>query len=156
VTDRDLYLFDTFEGMPPPESLDKLHDGTPAVDVLASSAKDSLYWAYATLDEVRNNMRRTGYPAERLHFVTGKVEDTIPQYAPGTIAVLRLDTDWYSSTRHELTHLYPRLQPNGVLVIDDYGWWRGSQQAVDEFFGDFECAPLLHRIDETARACIKQ
>jgi hypothetical protein len=155
VSDRNLFLFDTFEGMPPPEHVDRLYDGTPAINVLAVSEKDSLYWAYAGLEEVKRNMRRTRYPAERIHYVRGRVEDTIPGQAPDTIALLRLDTDWYSSTHHELVHLYPRLHVNGVAVIDDYGWWRGSQKAVDEYFTTLKCPPLLHRIDETARGCVK-
>ena len=155
VTDRDLYLFDTFEGMPPPEGVDVLYDGTSAVNLLAASAKESAYWAYSNLDEVRSNLRRTDYPEARLHFVKGKVEDTIPVHAPDGIALLRLDTDWYASTRHELIHLYPRLRTNGVLIIDDYGWWQGARQAVDEYMDGLEFAPLLHRIDETGRACIK-
>ena len=71
------------------------------------------------------------YPAERVHFVKGKVEDTIPG-APERIAILRLDTDWYESTRHELEHLYPG-SPGGVLLLDDYGYWEGAREAVDEF-----------------------
>jgi len=155
VTDVDLYLFDTFEGMPEPEALDRRHDGRPASQVLAESSRDSWNWAYAGLDEVRQNLRRTGYPEERTHFIKGRVEDTIPQHAPDEIALLRLDTDWYSSTHHELVHLYPRLQVNGVLVIDDYGWWQGARQAVDEYFGRLALSPLLHRLDETGRACTK-
>jgi hypothetical protein len=156
VCDRDLYLFDTFEGMPPPEPIDVLHDGTPASEVLAASAQDSLYWARAGLAEVRRNMSATGYPQARVHFVQGRVEDTIPGRAPDLIALLRLDTDWYSSTRHELERLYPRLGSDGVLVIDDYGWWRGARRAVDEYFAGLAFPPLLHRIDESGRSCIKK
>lgn len=157
VATRELYLCDTFDGMTVPEPLDKRHDGTPADTILAGTNKsrDDLDWAYATLDEVRANLIRTGYPEERLHFVQGKVEDTIPAQAPEGIALLRLDTDWYSSTRHELIHLYPRLHVDGVLIIDDYGWWQGAKQAVDEYFNELDFAPLLHRIDETARGCVK-
>jgi hypothetical protein len=61
------------------------------------------------------------------------VQDTIPAQAPERIAILRLDTDWYDSTRHELEHLYDRLESGGVLLIDDYGYWQGARQAVDEF-----------------------
>jgi len=155
VTDRDLYLFDTFDGMPPPGASDKLYDGTPAKDVLASSADDSWYWARAPLDDVRRNMQRTGYPEKHVHFVRGKVEDTLPAHAPDTVAILRLDTDWYSSTLHELVQLYPRLCSNGVLIIDDYGWWQGARQAVDEYLKALEFVPLLNRIDETGRSCTK-
>jgi hypothetical protein len=111
--------------------------------------------AFAPLDHVQSNMLRTGYPRERIHFVKGKVEDTIPAEAPGTIALLRLDTDWYESTRHELIHLFPRLSSGGVVIIDDYGHWRGSRRAVDEYFEEHGPAPLLHRIDYTARAAVK-
>ena len=107
----------------------------------------------ATLDEVAApTCAATGYPAERLHFVEGKVEDTIPEQAPERIALLRLDTDWYESTRHELEHLYPRLSPGGVLIIDDYGHWEGARQAVDEYF---KGEVYLHRIDYTGRLAIK-
>jgi hypothetical protein len=157
IADRDLYLFDTYDGMTPPEAVDRSHDGTPAAAILATSEKSAQdrNWAYAALEDVQRNLALTGYPVERLHFVKGKVEDTIPGRAPRLMALLRLDTDWYASTRHELVHLYPRLAGNGVLVIDDYGWWQGARQAVDEYFGELEFAPLLHRIDETGRSCIK-
>jgi hypothetical protein len=97
----------------------------------------------------------TGYPADRLHLVQGKVEDTLPGAAPARIALLRLDTDWYESTRHELVHLYPRLVPNGVLIIDDYGDWVGAKEAVDEYFAAQPFQPFLSRMDHTGRLAIK-
>jgi hypothetical protein len=103
---------------------------------------------------VEDTLRQTGYPLERLHFEQGDVLQTIPHAAPDTIALLRLDTDWYESTRHELDHLFPRLSKGGVLIIDDYGHWEGARRAVDEFFG--ESGPLLHRIDYTGRALVKE
>jgi hypothetical protein len=63
--------------------------------------------------------------------------------------LLRLDTDWYESTKHELVHLYPRLVPNGVLIIDDYGHWKGAREAVDEYFATLKLKPLLSRLDYT-------
>ena len=100
-------------------------------------------------------MISTGYPRDRFRLVKGKVEDTIPQHAPERIALLRLDTDWYESTRHELAHLYVRLVPNGVLIIDDYGHWQGARRAVDEFFATCTPKPLLQRLDYTGRLAIK-
>ena len=79
------------------------------------------------------NLLSTGYPGGNLVLVEGKVEETIPRTMPAQICLLRLDTDWYESTRHELIHLYPKLIKNGVLIIDDYGHWRGSKQATDEY-----------------------
>ena len=133
ATDRDLHLFDTFAGMPPPSDKDRRFDGKPAADLLATSDERSNLWAVAGLDDVRTGMAEVGYPTERIHYHEGRVEDTVPGQAPQRIAVLRLDTDWYESTRWELEHLYPRLSPGGVVIIDDYGHWRGSQQATDEF-----------------------
>lgn len=86
----------------------------------------------------------------------GKVEETIPDRAPGKIAVLRLDTDWYESTYHEMCHLYPRLVPGGVLIIDDYGHWAGAKKAVDKYFAEQQLKPLLHRIDYTGRIFVKK
>jgi hypothetical protein len=87
----------------------------------------------AGLEDVRAGMQETGYPSQRIHFHPGLVEETIPAQAPDRIAILRLDTDWYESTRHELDHLYDRVPSGGVVVIDDYGFWKGAQRAVDEF-----------------------
>ena len=131
--ERDLYLFDTYEGMTAPGPRDRRSDGRTAADLLASYGKTSRVWAYASLEDVQEGFRQVPYPQERLHFVKGPVEQTIPSQAPERIAVLRLDTDWYESTAHELAHLYDRLMPGGVLLLDDYGWWQGSREAVDEF-----------------------
>jgi O-methyltransferase len=87
--------------------------------------------------------------------VQGRVEDTVPDQAPPEIALLRLDTDWYSSTRHELVHLYPRLAEGGVLILDDYGYWRGARRAVDEYMAANDLPLLLNRIDYTARIAVK-
>jgi O-methyltransferase len=133
ATDRDLYLFDTFEGMPPPTPEDLRQDGQRAEDMLAKTTKDNPVWAVAGLDDVEDGMSKVGYPLERIHYVPGMVEDTTPGQAPDQISILRLDTDWYASTKHELEHLYTRLSPGGVLLLDDYGWWQGSRKAVDEF-----------------------
>jgi O-methyltransferase len=133
AADRDLHLFDTFEGMPPPTRRDRRHDGRPAAAVLARKRKTGAYWAVADLEDVRAGMAETAYPSERVHFHPGLVEETIPDQAPDRIALLRLDTDWYESTRHELEHLYDRVPSGGVIVFDDYGFWEGARQAVDEF-----------------------
>jgi hypothetical protein len=150
-TDIDLYLFDTFEGMSEPTEEDVMWTGERADAILARESKDTNFWARAGLDEVREVMHALPYPQARIHFVQGKVEDTIPDQAPSEIALLRLDTDWYESTRHELVHLYPRLAPGGVLILDDYGWWRGAGRATDEYFQENGPAPLLARIDHEGR-----
>jgi O-methyltransferase len=152
-THRDLWLYDTFEGMSEPTAADLSHDGITAQKQLESTTRGQGVWCEASLEDVQANLSSTGYPLARLHFQQGKVEDTIPRAVPGPIAVLRLDTDWYESTRHELQHLYPLVQPGGVLIIDDYGHWQGARQAVDEYFAG---QPIyLHRVDYTGRLLIK-
>jgi hypothetical protein len=154
-TDRDLYLYDTYEGMSPPTDADRAADGTPARVLLAEQDRDTWVWAYAAFDQVKANLAKTGYPAERIHFVKGKVEETIPQHSPGPLALLRLDTDWYESTRHELQHLFPLLRDRGVLILDDYGHWQGARKATDEFLDAQPVRYYLQRIDYTGRLLIK-
>ena len=149
---RRLFLFDTFEGLPPPTERDRDCSGVSAqrqYEVIPN-------WCYASLEEVRENLESTGYPMDRVHFIKGKVEETIPYASLGQLCILRLDTDWYESTRHELQHLYPLLVGNGFLIIDDYGHWQGARQAVDEFIAAHPDQPLyLHPIDYTGRVAVK-
>jgi hypothetical protein len=155
---RELYLFDTFEGMSAPTDKDVMFDGQKASDILAHSPKvegPANYWCIAGIEDVKRNLKSTGYPESKLHFVKGKVEETVPGNAPPQIALLRLDTDWYESTAHELKHLYPRVAPNGVVIIDDYGHWKGAQKAVDDFLAGQPFKPLLNRLDYTGRLLIK-
>ena len=158
VTDRDLYLFDTFTGMTAPTERDvRITQGKHADELLAAEGPGPMAWArpgrfVATLDDVREGFAAIDYPAGRTHFVPGRVEDTVPQQAPDGIAILRLDTDWYESTKHELTHLYKRLAPGGVLIIDDYGTWHGSKEATDEFLDETGEPLLLTRVSRAAVA----
>jgi len=152
---RELYLFDTFAGLPIPSSEDVDLHGNSAEEHWERVRTDqgSSDWCKCGLEQVRANLLSTGYEPTKVHFVEGTVQDTIPQSAPDQIALLRLDTDWYDSTVHELTHLYPRLSPGGILIIDDYGYWRGARKAVDEYLGD--SGIFFHRIDYTGRLVIK-
>jgi O-methyltransferase len=151
-SNRNLYLFDTFEGMAPPTDRDRDLAGNQAAAMHEKIPK----WCYAGIEEVKRNLLSTGYPAERLHFIPGKVEETLPHVALNTIAVLRLDTDWYESTRHEMIHLFPLLVERGVLIIDDFGHWQGAREAVEEYFHEHpEYALLLQRTDYTARMAVK-
>ncbi len=145
---RRLHLFDTYEGMTEPTEQDLRYDGRPAAEMLAATGKDAPIWAAASLADVQEGMRATGYPEDLIHYHQGRVEETIPEHAPEKISILRLDTDWYESTKHELEHLYPRLTPGGVLLLDDYGWWLGARQAVEEFLAETGVPMLLLRMDE--------
>jgi hypothetical protein len=152
---RSLYLFDTYDGMSPPTNDDQRMDGVSAQELLSHDEKGTGLWCYAGLDDVSANMLSTGYPGDRIHLVKGKVEDTIPHTSPQQLALLRLDTDWYESTKHELVHLYPLLCANGILIVDDYGYWKGSRKAVDEYFSEQRPPVLLQRIDSAGRRVFK-
>jgi O-methyltransferase len=160
--DREIYLYDTFEGMTQPTERDvSPHDG-PALEAWRKAqTRASRPWPeffdrdVFSEDDVRAMLLETGYPPERLHFVRGPVEETLPARAPGEISLLRLDTDWYESTRCEMEHLYPRLSPGGVLIVDDYGHWQGARDAVDEYLAAHDEALLLSRVDYTARIAVK-
>ena len=159
---RDIHLYDTFEGMTEPTEHDVSPIDPPALETwTAAQRRRTRPWkelfAGEVLDEtsVHHTVLSTGYPAERIHVVRGPVEETLPQRVPERLALLRLDTDWYESTRHELQHLYPLLVDSGVLIIDDYGHWEGAKRAVDEYFGIHQPPLLLNRIDYTGRIAVK-
>lgn len=154
---RDLYLFDTFAGMPAPGPRDRRspYDGYDPYRRWRRHDAAGREWAGVPAATVRANVESTGYPAERIHLVEGLVEETVPGAAPDEIAVLRLDTDWHASTRHELEHLYPRLAAGGILIVDDYGHYDGARRAVDEYFGACREAILLNRIDYAGRIAVK-
>ena len=156
-TEKSLFLYDTFSGMSKPTDLDVNFHGLKASDKfnkkLLPDGKTN--WAIASLDEVKENVLKVGYDQSKINFIKGKVENTIPETIPKTISLLRLDTDWYASTKHELTHLFPRLSKNGVVIIDDYGHWEGCQKAVDEYFSENKINIFLTRVDYSARMGLK-
>jgi hypothetical protein len=154
-TTRPLWLFDTFEGMSEPTGDDVDHKGHDARPEWEAAKRRGEGWCASPLDDVRAALATTGAARERLHFVVGKVETTIPREIPEKIALLRLDTDWYESTKHELLHLWPRLARGGVLIFDDYGHWAGARRAVDEFLATQKPPLLLDRIDYTGRITLK-
>ena len=156
---RNIYMYDTYEGMSAPTENDKTFSGEPASKMLKAEDRkknpDSI-WCYSSLAEVQTTMKLSGYNETLIHYVKGKVEDSIPKTLPGNIALLRLDTDWYESTKHELVHLFPLLVKGGVLIIDDYGFWKGARKAVDEYIVESNIKILLNRMDDTGRIALKQ
>ena len=158
VTDRKIYLYDTYEVMSEPTDNDVSFKGADAKVLLRESEdnKETSVWCLAGLDDVKANLKSTNYKENNISFIKGKVEDTLPQNKPQEkIALLRLDTDWYESTKHELIHLYPDLVERGVLIIDDFGYWQGCQKAVVEYIEEEKISILLNRVDSTGRVAIK-
>ena len=152
-TKRKIYLYDTYEGMPGLTKEDKTFYNNKVAKGISNRNRKDKKWLFSSLEEVKKNMFSTRYPSKNIIFVKGKVEDTIPKTMPSKITLLRLDTDWYESTKHELIHLYPKLLKGGVLIIDDYGHWAGSKKATDEYFK--KKLILLNRIDYSGRIGIK-
>lgn len=152
-TRREIFLYDTYEGMSAPTYQDIYFDGQKAESLL--NKKEVSQRLTVALDIVKQNLYLTGYPEHKIYFIKGKVEDTIPAKIPDAIALLRLDTDWYESTYHELCHLYPKLVTQGVVIIDDYGCWQGAKEATDKYFNESKIHLLLHRIDVSGRIGIK-
>ncbi len=152
VTDRKIWLYDTFSGMAQPGENDG--DAEKAEWEQNKITEEKNNWCLGEREEVEQNLQLTGYPTDNFRLIKGKVEDTIPATIPSKIAILRLDTDWYDSTKHELAYLYPLLQKRGLLIIDDYGAWQGARKATDEYFS--KNGPVfLNRIDYTGRLVIK-
>lgn len=159
---RDIWAYDTYEGMSEPTDADVSFRGKSAQDLLAAEPKipkketHHNVWCYSPIDEVRANIARHAKSTDHIRFVKGKVEDTLKdeKNLPKEIALLRLDTDWYESTKMGLETLYPRLAKGGVLIMDDYGHWGGARRAADEYFKGEEL--FLHRVDYTCRLLIKE
>ncbi|MBF0624318.1 MAG: class I SAM-dependent methyltransferase [Magnetococcales bacterium] len=157
-TSRTLYLYDTFSGMAEPTQVDRRlggEAGGPIQNWQRQNRGAHNDWCYCSLEDVQANLALTGYPPERMIFVAGKVEDTLPVTRPAAVAILRLDTNFYESTRQEMRHLYPLLAVNGILLLDSYGNWVGTRQAVDEYLAGTGQPLFLSRIDKSGRIAVK-
>ncbi len=152
-----IWGYDTYKGMSEPTELDKEnYDGQPAEKEFTKLKRDGFNaWCYSPLEEVSSNIKRCGLDLSNYRFIKGKCEETLTraENVPDKVAILRLDTDWYESTKQELEVLFPRLEQHGVLIIDDYGHWSGAKKAVDEYFKNQPI--LLNRVDYTCRMALK-
>ena len=132
VTDRTVWVADSFEGLPEPDPERfpveaRVHRGPVMTKALKHLAVE--------LDEVVRNFRAYGLLDRQVRFLKGWFRDTLPSAPIRALAVLRLDGDYYESTRDALVHLYDRVSPGGYVIVDDYGEdaWTYCRQAVDEF-----------------------
>lgn len=162
--ERKLYLYDTFSGMTEPSENDKVaFSGKEMLKRWKESRdekKRTSLWA-ASLEEVKKNILTVGYPETLVEYCKGDVCHTLDIKVPEKIALLRLDTDWYESTKKELEILFPKLEKGGILIIDDYGHFTGAKKAVDEYFdcrkpdSEKNKGIFLGRIDYTGRVSVK-
>ena len=156
---RKIFAFDTFEGMPEPSKKDFDLKDVEAEKIYKKYKMKDIKWCYSSIEEVKTNIDNFFKDNnEGLEFIKGKVEETLmdDKNLPQTISLLRLDTDFYESTKKELEILYPKLSQGGVLIIDDYGHWKGSKKAVDEYFNLENYFELIQRIDYASRLYIKK
>jgi len=159
-TERDIYLYDTFEGMPTPGEYDIKTGGASglgksAKEIYENAAPGDFVLCCSSLEEVKQNIESLNYPAEKIHYLKGVVEETIPNIIPSKIALLRLDICLYEPVLHILKHLYANLVPGGIIIISDYGDWGGTRKAVDEFIETNKIRLLLNRIDSAGRIGVK-
>jgi len=151
-TSREIFLYDTFEGMTEPQDLDRDFKGASAKrQILEAPKRQGNYsknvTAFASLSDVKLGMQSTEYPSNQIKYVVGDVLETLKSDdTPKAIAVLRLDTDWYESTKVELEILWSRVSIGGIVILDDYDHWEGAKKAVDEFFATRPKQPFLMKM----------
>jgi predicted O-methyltransferase YrrM len=144
ASERKLWVFDTFEGLPSPTADDpdfeiaKLYTGT----------------CLGSIEDVSASFDRLGISGQ-VELVKGLFQDTLPKARIGKIAVLHIDGDWYDSVKTCLENLYDRVVEGGVIQIDDYGFWKGARKAVDEFFQSRSIIADLKHLDYSGRQLIK-
>tara|TARA_Y200000002_G_C22663537_1_gene656907 strand:+ start:952 stop:1716 length:765 start_codon:yes stop_codon:yes gene_type:complete len=156
--EKKIFGYDTFEGMPEPTNNDKDFKNINASDYFNNKNKLENFTSFNSqinLDQVQKNFIEATGDSKNLFLVKGKTQDTlsIKTNIPDKIAILRLNTCFYESTKLELEILYDKLQKGGYLIIDDYGYWKGAKLAVDEFFKNQKIN--LHFVDHTCRFLIK-
>jgi len=156
-TDRKIWMYDTYEGMAETTEHDRDKNGFLASEILKRSDKSNprSYFCIASYEEVEANMKSTRYPMKNIQFIKGNVEETLLKEIPDKISILRLDTDYYTSTKAELEILYDKLVPGGVLILDDYGHWQGARKAVDDYFDIKGKKPLFSFLDYAGVIAIK-
>lgn len=145
-TTRDIYLYDTFGGLVEPGEYDYTCENSPHYTMNAEQVYNTWKngkisdkineWCYTPLEKVQERLNSTGYPQDKLHYIVGDVMETLKDKTkiPGKIAILRLDTDWYESSKYELEQMYDNVVQGGVIIFDDYYHWNGQRKATDDFF----------------------
>ena len=154
---KKIYAFDTYEGMTEPDKNDYDISSNIPADILlkGDKAKRTNIWGICNLENVKKNIQSCVNSTENIKFIKGPVETTLNDTSnlPDKISLLRLDTDWYNSTKKELDVLYDKVMPGGIIIIDDYGHWGGSKKAVDDFF--LNKYVWMHYVDYACRLIIK-
>jgi hypothetical protein len=140
VRDRVVYVADSFQGLPEAD-LDDAPD-----DALALGVLDGIGRFRVTADHVRENFSRYGLLDKQVVFLEGWFQHTLPNASFGCFSVIRLDGDFYDSTRIAIEQLYPRLSSGGFVIVDDYGCPFGCKRAIDEYREQHKIVAPLFRV----------
>ena len=168
--ERDIYLFDTFSGLTEPCDNDYACTETGPINEFKTSNDLKTFWdnkqindttnswCYCTLENVKKNIECLGYNNSKINYVVGNVIKTLEDEnnIPDKIALLRLDTDWYESSKVELIKLYPKVSKGGIIIFDDYYYWNGQRQAVDEYFKEIGETYIFFKVNSQTAAIIKK
>ena len=156
-TSRGLWLYDTFEGHPKPSEDEVDLWGHRAADDWRANLKPegTTDWGRVGIEEVSANMASTGYPGP-VKLVKGMVEETARLPTASAFAIARLDTDWFPSAQVSMEVFWPRLSRGGVLIVDDYGHYKGQREAVDSYFARNGITVKLNRVDYSCRTVVKR
>jgi hypothetical protein len=151
---RTVWGYDTFEGHPEP-SADELDVwGNSQLEKFQVMRRKGEGWASKSLDEVLSNIEQVSRTEiSRLRLVKGKAEESIQRQHPESVAILRIDVDWYEPSLAAWQQLYPRVPSGGIVIVDDYGHHSGSKKAFLEFFGSRH--PKFTHVDYSCISFVK-
>lgn len=150
-SNREYYLFDSFEGLPEPKEI----DGHSAIEYTINQDSD-FYFNNCTASEEIAKEAMSISRAINYHIVKGWFNESLAKFDTSKkIAILRLDADWYDSTMDCLEKLYDFVTPGGVIIFDDYYTWDGCSKAVHDFFSKRKCASRIRQFNDNIAYIIK-
>jgi hypothetical protein len=147
VSDRLVWVADSFEGLPEP---DEKKFPLEAKSYRSAAMMKSYNHLAVGLDEVKRNFLAYGMLDDQVRFLKGWFKDTLPVAKIDSLSILRLDGDYYESTMDALSNLYHKVSIGGFVIIDDYGedTWTYCKRAVDEFRKQHRISDPLVRVDK--------
>ncbi|GAC1404449.1 MAG: hypothetical protein NVSMB56_19020 [Pyrinomonadaceae bacterium] len=143
-TDRRLWLYDSFQGLPEPIECD------------GGLAREFVGKCLGAEENVREALRLSEFPEERYTIRKGWFHETFPlRPLPDAVAILHIDADWYDSVMLTLNTFYDLVPDGGVIILDDFGHWEGCREAFYDFVAERKIKPLLERFGHTQAFWVK-
>lgn len=151
VTDRTVWVADSFEGLPSLDKKDTAYEADALVDTAGMNIGGPMSLGFAVpLEKVRENFRKFDLLDDQVKFLKGWFKDTLPTAPIRNLAVLRLDGDMYASTMDALNALYHKVSKGGYMIVDDYNAWPHCKQAITDFRNQHNISNEMVRIDNDA------